>query len=104
MEIWTTNLPLATGESNVHETAGICDALLRATLGGLLLLLRLNLFVDHQHSIPSLFPDPILNAGRSFLRIEMTDSQLYPASNPPCNPPTIQARIQHVKYYRTFGV
>lgn len=39
-----TNLPLATGEGDVYETAGVCDSLLCATLGGLLLLLRLNLF------------------------------------------------------------
>jgi hypothetical protein len=46
-----TNLPLATGESNVHEAAGVCDSLLRAALGGLLLLLRLNLLIwIHQHS------------------------------------------------------
>jgi len=38
------HLPLATGESDIHESAGVCDTLLRATLGGLLLLLRLNLW------------------------------------------------------------
>ena len=38
-----TNLPLATGESDVYESAGVCDSLLGAALGGLLLLLRLNL-------------------------------------------------------------
>ncbi len=40
-----TNLPLATGESNVNESAGVCDSLLRAALGGLFLLLRLNLLI-----------------------------------------------------------
>jgi hypothetical protein len=45
MEERATNLPLATGESNVHETAGVCDSLLRSALGGLLLLLRLNLLI-----------------------------------------------------------
>ena len=38
-----TNLPLATSESNVNESAGVCDSLLSASLGGLLLLLGLNL-------------------------------------------------------------
>merc|ERR1712093_840418 len=38
------HLPLATSEGNVHETAGVCDSLLRAALGGLLLLLWLNLW------------------------------------------------------------
>ncbi len=37
------HLPLATSESNINESAGICDSLLRAPLGSLLLLLRLNL-------------------------------------------------------------
>ncbi len=51
MEFENTNLPLATGEGNVHETAGVCDSLLRAALGGLLLLLGLNLLISiHQHS------------------------------------------------------
>jgi hypothetical protein len=51
MEERATNLPLATGEGNVHEAAGVCDSLLRPALGGLLLLLRLNLLISiHQHS------------------------------------------------------
>jgi hypothetical protein len=42
-------LPLAPGEGNVHEPAGICYALLCAALGGLLLLLGLNLLNEiHQ--------------------------------------------------------
>ncbi len=45
-----TNLPLATGESNVYESAGVCDTLLSAALGGLLLLLGLNLIVIYQHA------------------------------------------------------
>jgi hypothetical protein len=45
MEERATNLPLATGEGNVHEAAGVCDSLLRPALGGLLLLLRLNLLI-----------------------------------------------------------
>lgn len=45
MGLGNTNLPLATGERNVHESAGVCDSLLRAALGGLLLLLRLNLLI-----------------------------------------------------------
>ena len=36
-------LALATGHGNVDETAGVLDALVGATLGGLLLLLGLNL-------------------------------------------------------------
>ena len=44
-DVGLTYLPLATGESDVHETAGVCDSLLRAALGGLLLLLWLNLWV-----------------------------------------------------------
>ena len=39
----TTNLPLATGHCDVDEAAGVYDALLRAALGGLLLLLGLDL-------------------------------------------------------------
>jgi hypothetical protein len=37
------HLPLATSKSNVDESAGVCYSLLRTALGGLLLLLRLNL-------------------------------------------------------------
>jgi len=37
------HLSLATGHGDVHETAGVRDSLLCAALGGLLLLLRLNL-------------------------------------------------------------
>jgi hypothetical protein len=36
-------LALATGQGNVHETAGVQNALVGATLGVLLLLLGLNL-------------------------------------------------------------
>lgn len=36
-------LALASGEGDVDETAGVCESLLRAALGGLLLLLGLNL-------------------------------------------------------------
>ena len=39
-----THLSLATGQGNVDEAAGVCDALLGTALGGLLLLLGLNLF------------------------------------------------------------
>jgi hypothetical protein len=45
MGLENTNLPLTTGERNVHKSAGVCDSLLRAALGGLLLLLRLNLLI-----------------------------------------------------------
>ena len=38
------HLSLATGEGDVDETAGVCEPLLGAALGGLLLLLGLNLF------------------------------------------------------------
>ena len=38
------HLPLATGEGDVDETASVCDSLLGAALGRLLLLLRLDLF------------------------------------------------------------
>ena len=38
-----TNLSLSSGEGDVHETAGVCESLLRATLWSLLLLLWLNL-------------------------------------------------------------
>jgi len=37
------HLSLATGHGDVHETASVLDSLLCAALGGLLLLLRLNL-------------------------------------------------------------
>jgi hypothetical protein len=41
--IVTTDLPLATGHGDVDEAAGVSESLLRAALGGLLLLLGLNL-------------------------------------------------------------
>lgn len=44
----TTNLPLATGHGDVDEAAGVSEPLLRAALGGLLLLLGLNLFPQCQ--------------------------------------------------------
>lgn len=40
---FSTDLALATGHGDVDETAGVCEPLLRAALGGLLLLLGLNL-------------------------------------------------------------
>ena len=40
------HLSLATGHGDVHETAGVCDSLLCAALGGLLLLLGLNLIAQ----------------------------------------------------------
>lgn len=40
----STDLPLAAGHGDVDETAGVSEPLLRAALGGLLLLLGLNLF------------------------------------------------------------
>jgi hypothetical protein len=40
-----TNLSLATSHRDIDETASVCDSLLRATLGSLLLLLRLDLYV-----------------------------------------------------------
>lgn len=39
----TTDLALATRHCNIDESSGICDSLLGTTLGGLLLLLGLNL-------------------------------------------------------------
>jgi hypothetical protein len=58
------HLSLAASEGNVDETASVLDALLRTTLGGLLLLLRLNLFgVANQRSVAILtgaFPCPTL--------------------------------------------
>lgn len=38
-----TDLSLATSQSDVDETAGVCESLLRAALGGLGLLLFLDL-------------------------------------------------------------
>ena len=38
-----TDLPLATSHGDVDEAAGVSEPLLRAALGGLLLLLGLNL-------------------------------------------------------------
>ena len=40
----STDLPLATGHGDVDEAAGVSEPLLGAALGGLLLLLGLNLF------------------------------------------------------------
>jgi hypothetical protein len=40
------HLPLPTSHGNIHEAAGVLDALLRAALGGLFLLLGLDL---HNH-------------------------------------------------------
>jgi len=39
----STDLPLAAGQGDVDETAGVSEPLLGAALGGLLLLLGLNL-------------------------------------------------------------
>lgn len=41
--VYRSYLSLATGHGDVHETASVCDSLLGAALGGLLLLLGLNL-------------------------------------------------------------
>jgi len=38
------HLPLSTSHRDVHESSSVCYSLLRAALGGLLLLLRLNLW------------------------------------------------------------
>ena len=46
-----TDLPLAAGHGDVDETAGVSEPLLGATLGGLLLLLGLNLFPLRQRSV-----------------------------------------------------
>lgn len=46
-----TDLPLATGHGDVDEAAGVSEPLLRAALGGLLLLLGLNLLSDVSASI-----------------------------------------------------
>lgn len=40
----SADLALATGHGDVYETAGVCEPLLGAALGGLLLLLGLNLY------------------------------------------------------------
>ena len=40
----STDLPLAAGHGDVDETASVSEPLLGAALGGLLLLLGLNLF------------------------------------------------------------
>jgi hypothetical protein len=47
-----TDLPLATGHGDVDEAAGVSEPLLGAALGGLLLLLGLNLFPLRQRSVP----------------------------------------------------
>lgn len=49
--IITTDLPLATGHGDVDEAAGVSEPLLRAALGGLLLLLGLNLLSDASASV-----------------------------------------------------
>lgn len=41
-----TNLALATRHCNIDESSGICDSLLGAAFRGLLLLLRLNLYIE----------------------------------------------------------
>ena len=41
------HLALAAGHDDVHEAAGVCETLLRAALGDLLLLLLLDLWVAH---------------------------------------------------------
>lgn len=48
-----TDLPLPTSHRNVHEPPGVCDSLLCAALGGLLLLLRLHLHFHIRISILS---------------------------------------------------
>ena len=46
------HLPLAAGHGDVYEAAGVSEPLLGAALGGLLLLLGLNLFPLRQRSVP----------------------------------------------------
>lgn len=87
-------LPLATSQSNVHETAGICDSLLRATLGGLLLLLGLNLeskSVSAALLLMLLFPSIRCHEGRTARLSRFTAASSHP--------PSLQ-----IRNYRTFGV
>jgi hypothetical protein len=46
-----TDLALATGHGDVDEAAGVSEPLLRAALGGLLLLLGLNLLSNASASV-----------------------------------------------------
>ena len=49
-----TYLPLPTSHGDIHESAGVCDSLLCASLGGLLLLLWFHLLSQrYQHVVPS---------------------------------------------------
>ena len=54
----STDLPLATGHGDVDETASVSEPLLGAALGGLLLLLGLNLFPTYQPLYHPLLPLP----------------------------------------------
>ena len=47
-----TNLPLAARHLDIHEAPSVCDSLLGATLGELLLLLWLNLDDARRHVSP----------------------------------------------------
>lgn len=49
-----THLPLAAGHGDVYEAAGISDSLLGAALGGLLLLLGLDLYSESYQRCPLL--------------------------------------------------
>lgn len=48
-----TYLPLASGHGDVDEAAGVSDSLLGTALGGLLLLLGLNLYSKIRQRCPS---------------------------------------------------
>ena len=68
-----TDLPLATGHGDVDETAGVCDPLLRAALGGLLLLLGLNLHIVLSEPCARLF---LVSAGDGGATSGASDSVL----------------------------
>jgi hypothetical protein len=55
-----TDLPLATGHGDVDEAAGVSEPLLGAALGGLLLLLGLNLLPVCQPQSHSVIAVPVL--------------------------------------------
>jgi len=56
----STDLALATSHGNVYKAASVCESLLRAALGGLLLLLGLNLLCVRRNSCGFSYPSLVI--------------------------------------------
>lgn len=83
--ISATDLSLATGQSDVHETAGVCESLLRAALGGLGLLLLLDLceqmlsVSDFPFPVVRMFEYPVPEDSEAMEEAQNRDNLMYTA-------------------------